>query len=101
MRKLLFVVLLVLLPASSLFAQDWRGRRYERYRDDRVDLTPFLGYRYGGTLYADQSNLFSRNVDVKSSMNFGLNLGIPVSPSGLNIQLLVDRQNTNFTNRGG
>ena len=99
MRKAVFVFLL--LSASSLFAQDWRGRRYERYRDDRVDLTPFLGYRYGGTLYADQSNLFSRNVDVKSSMNFGLNLGIPVSSSGLKIELLVDRQNTNFTDSGG
>jgi opacity protein-like surface antigen len=101
MRKLLFAFLLLLLSASSLFAQDWRGRRYERYRDNMVDLTPFIGYRYGGTIFADQSNLFSQDVDVKSSANFGLNLGIPINPYGMKIELLVDRQNTNFTHGGG
>lgn len=101
MRKLLFALLLLLLSASSLFAQDWRGRRYERYRDNMVDLTPFIGYRYGGTIFADQSNLFSQDVDVKSSANFGLNLGIPINPYGMKIELLVDRQNTNFTHGGG
>jgi hypothetical protein len=101
MRKLVFVFLLVLLPASSLFAQDWRGRRYERYRDDQIDLTPFVGYRYGGTIFADQSNLFSQNVDIKSSANYGLNLGIPLNPYGLKLEFLVDRQDTNFTHGGG
>src|SRR5207253_10170240 len=68
MRKVLFIGLLVLLPASSLFAQDWRGRRgYERARgDNQIELTPFGGYRYGGTIFADTNDLFSQNVDVKS-----------------------------------
>lgn len=101
MRKLVFLLLVVLFSASSVFAQDWRDRRYERYRDNSIDLTPFLGYRYGGTIYADQSSLFRQDVDVKSSANFGLNLGIPITPYGLKVELLVDHQNTNFENGGG
>ena len=101
MRKALFVLLLVLLPASSLLAQPWRNRRYEPYRDNQIDLTPFIGYRYGGTIYADQSRLFTQNVDVQSSMNYGVNLGIPINPYGLKGELMVDRQDTNFTNGGG
>jgi hypothetical protein len=101
MRKSLFALLLLLLPASTLLAQDWRGRRYEPVRDNSVDLTAFVGYRYGGTIYADQSNLFNQNVDLQSSVNFGVNLGVPVNPYGLKVELLVSRQNTNFTNGGG
>ena len=55
MRKALFVLLLVLLPASSLLAQPWRNRRYEPYRDNQIDLTPFIGYRYGGTSEIDST----------------------------------------------
>ena len=101
MRKLFFTSLLLLLAAPSLFAQDWRSRRYESYRDNAVDFTPYVGYRYGGTIFADQSSLFSRDVDVKSSANFGLNLGIPINSHGLKLELLVDRQNTNFTHDSG
>jgi hypothetical protein len=103
MRKTVFVLLFLLLPASTLLAQDWRrgGRPYEQYRDNSVDLTPFIGYRYGGTLYADQSNLFNQNVDVQSSMNFGASVGIPINPYGVKVELLASRQNTHFTNGGG
>ena len=100
MRKLLFVFLLVLLPASSLFAQDWRGRRYERYRDDQVDLTPFVGYRYGGTIYANQTQIFNQDVAVASAPNFGVNFAIPIN-NGWKIEFLVDRQNTQFSGGGG
>ena len=101
MRKTILVTLLVLLPASSLFAQDWRNRRYERYRDNQVDLTLFGGYRYGGTIFADQTNLFSQDVDVASGLNYGANLGIPINDYGLKLELLVDRQDTNFEHGGG
>src|SRR5947208_2013775 len=80
MRKAVFVFLL--LSASSLFAQDWRGRRYERYRDDQVDLTPFLGYRYGGTLYADQSNLFAASAAIGVKVPLQRNLAIRVEERG-------------------
>jgi len=103
MRKTVFVCLLLLLPASTLLAQDWRrgGRPYEPYRDNSVDLTPFIGYRYGGTLYADQSNLFNQNVDVQSSVNFGGSVGIPINPYGVKVELLVSHQSTHFTDGGG
>src|SRR5580765_7889674 len=55
MRKL-FLLLLLVLVTPSLFAQDWRDRRgdrSDRYRDNAFELTPFAGYRWGGTLYSN------------------------------------------------
>ena len=105
MRKLLLVVAILLIPASSLLAQDepWRNRpgRYGRNTaDNYFELMPFVGYRYGGTLFADQSNLFNHNVDVEIAANFGANFAIPVM-NGMKVELLVDRQNTHFTNGAG
>ena len=105
MRKLLFVVALLVIPASSLLAQDepWRNRpsRYGRSTGDNFfELTPFLGYRYGGTIFADQSRLFRQDVNIESGMNFGANFAIPVA-NGWKVELLVDRQNTHFTNGSG
>jgi hypothetical protein len=105
MRKLLLVVAILLIPASSLLAQDepWRNRpgRYGRSTaDNYFELMPFVGYRYGGTLFADQSDLFNHNVDVESAGNFGANFAIPVM-NGMKVELLFDRQNTHFTNGGG
>ena len=105
MRKLLLIVAILLIPASSLLAQDepWRNRpsRYGRSTADNFfELMPFVGYRYGGTLYADQSNLFNRNVDVESAGNFGALFAIPVV-NGMKVELMFDRQNTHFTNGGG
>jgi len=83
MRKLTLILVFLLIPAA-LFAQDesWRNRgtRYDRRSQhrDMFELTPFIGYRYGGTLYADQSSLFNRNVAVASAMNYGGQFGIPV-----------------------
>jgi hypothetical protein len=105
MRKLLLVVAILLIPASSLLAQDepWRNRpnRYGRTSaDNYFELTPFVGYRYGGTIFADQSNLFNDDVKVESSGNFGANFAIPLA-NGMKVELLVDRQNTHFTNGAG
>jgi len=78
MRKVLFVFALLLIPAS-LFAQDWRrGYRNRPYADNFFELSPFLGYRYGGTIYADQTALFNQDVAVDSAANFGVNFAIPV-----------------------
>lgn len=101
MRKTLLVLLLLLIT-PSLFAQDWRNRRgdrYDRNRDNTVELTPFAGYTWGGTLNAD-TGLFNQDVDLDSSANFGLNLGIPLG-NDLKLELLVDRQNTNLTTGSG
>ncbi|HEX9502476.1 MAG TPA: outer membrane beta-barrel protein [Thermoanaerobaculia bacterium] len=105
MRKLLLLVAILLIPASSLLGQDepWRNRpgRYGRTSGDNYfELTPFVGYRYGGTIFADQSRLFREDVKVESSGNFGVNFGIPLA-NGMKIELLVDRQATHFTSGAG
>lgn len=101
MRKAALITLLLLIPASSLFAQDWRGRRYNTPADTKFDLTPFAGYRWGGTIYSDQTDLYGQNVDLQSSANYGISLGIPVSRTGMKVELMVDRQDTNVGNGGG
>jgi hypothetical protein len=104
MRKLLLFVAVLSIPVS-LLAQDepWRTRRTSRdrgYGDNYFELTPFLGYRYGGTIFADQSRLFNQDVKVESSSNFGLNFGIPIA-NGWKVELMVNRQDTHFTSGGG
>lgn len=100
MRKAVLMTLLLLVPASALFAQPWRDNRYSP-QDNSFDVTPFAGYRWGGTIYSDQTNLYGQNVDLQSSANYGVSLGIPVSPSGLKVELLIDRQDTNVGTGGG
>ena len=103
MRRLIFVLLLLIIPAS-LFAQDegWRDRsgrrdRYRYFNDNSFEVTPFVGYTWGGTVYSGQTNLFGQNAEVASSANFGVNFSIPIQPNGMKIELMVDHQATNFT----
>lgn len=100
MRKSVLIFLVLFVP-TSLFAQYRdRGRRYYG-RDTAFELTPFGGYRYGGTIFANQTTLFRTDVDVASAANYGLGLGIPVGDAGMKIELMVDRQNTHFQAGGG
>ncbi len=102
MRKLFpLVVLLTLLP-TTLFAQDgdedWRNRRSrDTPSDSAFELTPFGGYRWGGTIFASQSFIFDQDVDVKSSPSFGLGVGIPLGDSGLKLELMANRQSSELT----
>jgi hypothetical protein len=90
----------LLLPAS-LFAQYRpRGYGYRPYADNFFELSPFLGYRYGGTIYANQTQLFNQDVAVESAPNFGLNFAIPIN-NCWKIEFLADRQNTQFSGGGG
>ncbi len=101
MRKATLALLLLLIPASSLFAQDWRDRRYRPSSDYKFDITAFGGYRWGGTIYSDQTNLYGQNVDLRSSGSYGASLGIPITSGGTKIELLVDRQDTNVGHAKG
>ena len=105
MRRLLLLLSVLLFIPAALLAQDegWRNRRSNYrggYADNFFELTPFVGYRYGGTIYADQTNLFNQDVDVASSGIAGVNFGIPI-PNGWKVELMVNRQNTHFTTGGG
>jgi Outer membrane protein beta-barrel domain len=104
------LLLLLLLPTTFLFAQDrdddWRRRR-PRY-DDRhtpragaFELTPFIGYRWGGTIFADQTFIFGEDVDVEPSANFGVNFGIPLGDSGFKLELMANRQSSTLETGSG
>lgn len=103
MRKVLLTLFLLALAAPSLFAQDWRDRRGDRYdrhyRDNTVELTPFAGYTWGGTLNAD-TGLFNQDVDLASSANFGATLGVPIG-GDMKLEFMVDHQSTNLTTSDG
>ena len=106
MRKLFVLVLLILTVPTVVFAQDdWRDRRGRRdpYRsawDNAFELTPFVGYTYGGRLFADQTG-FVQNVRAESSANFGGNFAIPIGYEGFKIELMVNHQSTNLVAGGG
>lgn len=106
MRKQILVILaaLTLLPAVDSFAQrhddDWRSRRYVR-RDNAFEITPFLGYTWGGTIFADNTSVFGQDVQVAPSANFGIDLGIPLGDSGLKLTLMANRQSSNLETESG
>jgi len=99
MRKYALVFFILLLPTTTLLAQyrgrddEWRRRR-RAPEEDRFELTPFIGYRWGGTIFADQTFIFSQDVDVKDSANFGVNFGIPLGDSGMKLELMANRQSS-------
>ena len=111
MRKILLVVLL--LTSSSLFAQSvdrgrdesWRERpapgRYRVPAWNLIELTPFGGYRYGGTMWADRTGLFPFDAEVAGSRNLGINLGIPIGNTPMKIELMVNRQETHLSGGHG
>lgn len=107
MRRVMLFLLLAVLPAVASAQSnidrdrdDWRRRRYT-ISDDRFELTPFGGYRWGGTIWADRSDLFDQDVDVASNGDYGINLGIPVGISRIKFELMVNRQDTALQLAGG
>lgn len=111
MRKLPFLLLLILIP-TTLFAQQsgdddtWRrrpsdDRRYDSPRRNTFELTPFVGYRWGGTIFADQTFIFNRDVDVASSANFGVNFALPLGDTGMKLELMANRQSSELETESG
>jgi opacity protein-like surface antigen len=107
MRKSLLVLLLLTLSTTA-FAQsrddeDWRRRR--GYRDTprrgAFELTPFVGYRWGGTIFADQTFLFGEDVDVAPSANLGVNFALPLGDTGMKLELMANRQSSDLETGGG
>lgn len=94
-NKLLFLLLLVLVP-TSLFAQSdrYRDDRYRPISRDTFELTPFIGYRWGGTIFAGETRLFRYDADVDPAPNFGVNFAIPLGDTGLKLELMANRQST-------
>jgi len=104
MRKSLFLLAL-LLSTTSLLAQDddWRDRRgddrdrrgyRDAPRDGSFELTPFIGWRWGGTIFASQTFLFDEDVDVEPSATLGASFGIPLGDTGMKLELMANRQSS-------
>jgi hypothetical protein len=107
MRKLALVLLLFIVPTTVL-AQEidrdrdrWRERRSFFPRENRIELTAFGGYRYGGTIYADRTDLFGIDLDVASRANWGAELGVPIGDTPMKLELMANRQNTHLTAGSG
>ncbi len=107
MRKSLLVLLLLSL-ATTAFAQDddddWRRRRggySDAPRINAFELTPFIGYRWGGTIFADQTFIFGEDVDVAPSANFGVNFALPLGDSGFKLELMANRQSSELETDSG
>lgn len=102
MRRLVFALLLLILP-TTVFAQYGGGDRYRRYYSpqNKFELTPFVGYRWGGTIYSDTTDLFGEDVDVASNGNYGVNFGIPMGNTPLKLELMVNRQDSHLETAGG
>ena len=104
-----FILLLTILSLSTTaFAQsrgdeDWRNRRAYRDtpRENAFELTPFIGYRWGGTIFADQTFIFGEDVDVAPSANFGVNFGLPLGDTGMKLELMANRQSSHLETEGG
>jgi opacity protein-like surface antigen len=100
MRKFAFLILLLLTTASA-FAQnidrqgdDWRNRRYHA-PVPKPDLTLTAGYRWGGTLYREQTG-FRDDYDVASSAAYGAILGVPIGLGEMKLELSANHQATHL-----
>ena len=107
MRKSVLLLLLLAAPAT-LFAQsrddeDWRRRSAPRDtpRVNAFELTPFIGFRWGGTIFANQSFLFGEDVNVAPSANLGVTFAMPLGDSGMKLQLMANRQSSELETEGG
>lgn len=112
MRKYTTLLFLLILLPTTLFAQDddWRRRGDDRDRDrdrdryqsrETFELSPFVGYRWGGTIFADQSFVFNEDVDVASNPNFGINFAFPLGDSGMKLELMANRQASELETESG
>ena len=107
MRKIATLSLLLILSVPAAFAQgrddDWRRRPAydDTPRVNAFELTPFIGYRWGGTIFADQTFLFGEDVDVAPSANFGLNFALPLGDTGMKLELMANRQASELETESG
>jgi opacity protein-like surface antigen len=79
----------LLLPAA---AQAQGGYQFE--------ITPQVGYRWGGEIQGDDDALFDTDLEVDEGNAFGLTFDIPLS-SNLQLELLANRQETELKFDGG
>ena len=106
-KSALLVVLLLILP-TTLAAQDrrdddWRRRRGydDAPRRDAFELTPFAGFRWGGTVYSSDVFGFNDELQVAASPSFGADLAIPLGGTGMKLTLMANHQASELESGGG
>jgi opacity protein-like surface antigen len=87
MRKTLTILTLLIVAAGSASAAE-------------LELTPFIGYRFGGDVPRESSEIFEVDVEVDEAAVYGMALDIKVGP-GLLIELFASRQETEFVDDTG
>lgn len=109
MRRAVLLWVLLFIP-GVLVAQDrdesWRDRgARDQYRyarpENLFEITPFGGYRYGGTIFAEQTDLFGTDLELESRGNIGVMFGIPIGNTGFKLELMVNHQSTTLTTERG
>jgi hypothetical protein len=85
-RKLLVIITAILLSSTAVYAQ--------------VELTPSVGWRWGGTVEYDETDIFSTDVNIDESMSYGATLGLPLTRNLL-FELSVSRQSSEFETDDG
>lgn len=109
MRKYALLFILLLTIPTSLAAQDrdrdedWRRRRAydDTPRLDAVELTAFAGYRWGGTVFADNALFFNQDLEVEPSASFGGDVAIPLGRNGMKLTLGGSHQSSQLEVGGG
>ena len=79
------VACIATLAPSPAVAQGYSGHRYE--------LTPLVGYRWGGQISGEDNVFFETDLEINDSEMFGLIFEIPLS-SNFQLELLANRQST-------
>ncbi len=88
------VTTLALIAGLLPWAASAQQSNYSSYRSNyRFEFTPTASYRFGGTLYAGESSLFTNDVKVKDSSAYGLTFDIPLA-SNIQLELLANRQSS-------
>ena len=87
-------ILLVMACWAPLAARaQGPGYRFAPGPAYRVELTPTVGFRFGGTLDGQQNDLFDTDLEVANGAAYGVTLDIPLSPR-TQLELLASRQPT-------
>ena len=83
MRRILWTLLLAWFPAAAFAGTH------------RFELTPMVGYQWGGKLSSQDTTIFDEDVEAEDSQVYGVTFDIPLS-SDFQIELLASRQPTEF-----
>jgi len=68
-------------------------------QEGAIEITPTVGYRWGGRLYAEDTGVLQEDADLDATSSYGLVIDLPVSRH-FQIELLASHQDTTLE-RGG